>query len=215
MIGSSGHAKVLANSIELQKKHLIAGLLDDYRDAGESAFGYSILGKLQDLPMICRDKGITSGIIAVGDNWGRMQVVEKIRSLVPQFSFITAIHPSAQLAKDVFVGEGSAIMAGAILNPGSRAEKFCIVNTNAVLDHDSIMCPFSSLAPGATIGGKVRIGVCSAISIGASVVHEVEIGEHTVIGAGAVVAENVAPGVVAVGVPARVLRAREAGDRYL
>ena len=72
-----------------------------------------------------------------------------------------------------------------------------------------------SIAPGATLGGNVRVGGGSAISLGVGVIHGITIGEDTVIGAGAVVVRDMPPGVVAYGVPARVIRTRARGERYL
>ncbi|MEJ2582051.1 MAG: DapH/DapD/GlmU-related protein [Acidobacteriota bacterium] len=46
------------------------------------------------------------------------------------------------------------------------------------------------------------------VGIGASIVDSVTIGRNSVIGAGSVVTKDVPPGVVAYGVPARVVRRR-------
>jgi acetyltransferase-like isoleucine patch superfamily enzyme len=50
------------------------------------------------------------------------------------------------------------------------------------------------------------IGEAAHIGIGAVVIEGVSIGRKSIIGAGAVVLENVPEGVVAVGVPAKVIR---------
>jgi acetyltransferase-like isoleucine patch superfamily enzyme len=57
---------------------------------------------------------------------------------------------------------------------------------------------------GITLGENVWLGA------GAKVMDGVTIGDHVVVGAGAVVTEDLPPGAVAVGVPARVVRTREA-----
>jgi acetyltransferase-like isoleucine patch superfamily enzyme len=57
---------------------------------------------------------------------------------------------------------------------------------------------------GITVGENVWLGA------GAKVMDGVTIGDGVVVGAGAVVTESLPPGVVAVGVPARVVRSREA-----
>jgi acetyltransferase-like isoleucine patch superfamily enzyme len=71
------------------------------------------------------------------------------------------------------------------------------------------------VAPGATLGGNVHVGSGAMIGLGANVIHGVAIGAHTVIGAGSTVVRDIASNVVAFGVPARVIRARAPGDRYL
>jgi acetyltransferase-like isoleucine patch superfamily enzyme len=74
---------------------------------------------------------------------------------------------------------------------------------------------FSSLAPHATTGGSCRIGSYSAISIGAVLIHGVHIGNNTVVGAGSLVLKPLDSFIVAYGSPAKVIRKRKAGDKYL
>ena len=142
-------------------------------------------------------------------------MAEKIKSLLPEFSFVTAIHPSASIARGVTIGAGSVLMAGVVVNSDSRIGGFCVLNTKSALDHDCEMGDFSSLAPGVTIGGKVSIGAFSAISLGANIIHGVNIGEQTVLGAGSVALKDIPDHSVAHGVPAKVIRKRQAGDKYL
>jgi acetyltransferase-like isoleucine patch superfamily enzyme len=66
-----------------------------------------------------------------------------------------------------------------------------------------------------TNGGSVKIGDYSAISIGATIKHGIEIGAHTIIGAGSTVLSNIASLKVAYGTPAKVIRDRQKGDKYL
>ena len=47
------------------------------------------------------------------------------------------------------------------------------------------------------------------------VIQEITIGKHTIIGAGAVVFRSIPDQVVAYGTPARVIRPRNIGERYL
>jgi sugar O-acyltransferase (sialic acid O-acetyltransferase NeuD family) len=211
--GASGHAAVVIDILERQGKFRIAGLLD--RSGDGSCLGYEVLGTLEDLPRVMAGRGIRAGIVAVGDNWTRGQLVETLLRLAPDFEFVTAIHPSAQIGREASVGAGSVVMAGAVINPRARVGRFCIVNTAATLDHDSVMEDYSSLAPRASAGGNVRLGAFTAVSLGAGLVHGIVIGEHTVVGAGATVLRDLPPCVVAYGTPARVVRPRQPGDPYL
>ena len=113
------------------------------------------------------------------------------------------------------VGAGTVLMAGVVVNSDSRIGAHCILNTRASLDHDCIMDDFSSLAPGVTVGGVARIGMYSAVSLGANIIHGKNIGAHTVVGAGALVQKDIPDHCVAYGVPARVVRPRAEGERYL
>lgn len=215
IVGSSGHAKVVIDIVEKAGVCRLVGLIDTFRRLGESTLGYQILGSEAELPDVVSKHGIQGVIIAVGDNFVRARLAQAIRAAMPDVEFPSAVHPAATIGRDVSIGEGTVLMAGAVANPCARVGAFCILNTNASLDHDATMDDYASLAPRAAIGGNVQIGSYAAVGLGAVVSHGVRIGEHAVIGAGAAVVEYVAPFSVAMGVPARVTRTRDAGEKYL
>lgn len=215
IVGTSGHAKVVAEIVERQGKCTIAGLVDSFRPAGESAFGYRILGNEHALGGLVTGEGITGAIIAIGDNWQRARMARSIAERAPHLAFISAVHPSAAIARDVALGAGSVVMPGAVINPGTRLGLHCIVNTGATVDHDCSLGDFASLAPGAVLGGNVTLGEFSAVMLGAQVIHRRHIGAHAVVGAGALVLEDIPARAVAYGAPARVVRSRKEGDAYL
>ena len=215
VVGASGHARVVLDILRLQGLYEVAGLLDTYRPEGITCSGHRVIGTCRDLRPLVSGGLVWGGIVAIGDNWMRSRVVDEIRGFVPDFPFITAIHPSAQIAEDAVIGEGSAVMAGAVINPGCELGEFCIVNTRASLDHDSVMERYASLGPAAATGGCVRIGAYSVIGIGAVVLQDIQVGNHSVVGANATVLKNVPSQVVAYGSPARVIRPRKPGDPYL
>lgn len=168
IVGSSGYSKVIIDIFEKENKYQIVGLLDAYRNIGEETLGYKVIGKEDDLPVLLSKKSNCKIFIAIGDNWIRKKVMNKIIDIVPNIDFATTIHPSAQIGKNVQIGKGVAIMAGAIINSDTKIGDFTIINTKASIDHDSKMLKFSSLAPNVTTGGNVSIGEFSAISIGAT-----------------------------------------------
>lgn len=214
IVGSSGHAKVVIDIAE-RCGHEILGLVDDQRGCGERTMDYAVVGTGQDVPALVGELGATAAFVAVGDNFARADVVRRLRAATPGLRFATLVHPAATVAREVLIGAGSVVMAGAVVNPGAAVGQFCILNTAASLDHDSRLGDHASLAPGVRIGGDVDIGPFAAVGIGASVAHRVRIGEHTVVGAGATVVSELAAYCVAFGVPARAVRARRAGERYL
>ena len=173
------------------------------------------LGKEEDIPLLISKHNLFGGIVAIGDNWIRAKVVDKVLNNFPDFNFIKAIHPSASLSGNVSVGIGSVVMGGAVINSNTTIGEHCIVNTNSSIDHDCKMEVFSSLAPGVTTGGNVYIGEYSAISLGAKIIHNVVIGKHTVVGAGSTVLKNLPDNCVAYNTPAKIVRNRIAGEKYL
>jgi len=211
--GSGGHAKVIIDIIEREEEYKILGLIDDNRKIGESVFGYKILGDKQKLLEL--KKNIVGGIVAVGDNFTRGQVVANIKEIIPDFCFISAIHPYATIARGVTIGAGSAVMAGAVINSGTTIGEHCIVNSNASIDHDCEVFDYAAVLPSATLGGNVKLGAFSVIALGANVIHGITIGGNTVVGAGSTVLDDLSPNVLAFGTPCQTLRPREFGEKYL
>lgn len=216
VFGASGHAKVVIDILEKSGRWEIVGIVDGKQSgAAGSVFGHDILGADEDLPGIVEKMDVVHGIIAVGDNFLRNRIHQKILNLCPGFKFGTAVHPDSSIARGVTIGDGTVIMAGAVINSDAKVGRFCIVNTNASLDHDSHLDDFASLAPGAVLGGNVTVGPFSAVSLGAMVKHGVTIGGHAVVGAGSIVMRDV-PGLsVSYGQPCRFVRSRKPGDSYL
>jgi len=215
IVGSSGHAKVVIDIVEQAGRYRIAGLIDSFRPRGEETLGYPVLGTEQDLPHLIDAHGVAGLLVAIGDNHAREQVTTDLAALVPGLPCVSAVHPAARIGKASTIGAGTVVMAGAVINPCCTIGSGCIVNTNASLDHDGVMADFSSLAPGVVTGGNCRIGHGAAIGLGAMLRHRIAVGEHSVVGAGSVVLHDVEPYTVAYGNPARRVRARAPGDRYL
>ena len=215
IIGASGHGNVVLDCIEKEGKYRVVGFIDSFKKKGLSHNGYPILGTEFDLPYILSAYNVSGGIVAIGDNWLRKKMEDRVKAIVPELRYITAVHPNAIIGKRCAIGEGSVVLAGAVVNSGSVVGRFCILNTNSSLDHDSIIGDYSSLAPRVTTGGNLILGCFSAICLGASIIENVEIGDHTVIGAGALVLKHMPSMVIAFGTPATVIKKRKVGECYL
>lgn len=215
MIGSSGHASVLVDAIELAGVYRIAGYLDDTVAVGTTRGNYSVLGGLDRAASVCAELRVENVVIAIGDNWQRRKVYSDLAQKVRQAKFPVVKHPSAIVAASATLGKGATVLAGSHVGPGSRVGEFAIVNTASSMDHDCTLHDFASIAPGAFMGGLVEIGECSAVGVGASISDRISIGRHTVVGTGAVVVTNIPDLVIAYGNPARVKRKRMEGEKYV
>jgi len=208
VVGASGHAKVIIDIIERQAVWRIAGLIDTYKTPGTRVMDYEVLGPEDRLPGLMMQHRVIRAIVAIGDNYIRRQMVQRIRTITPQMMFVNAIHPSAHMGREVQIGEGVALMAGAAVNSGTRIGEFCFVNTNASVDHDNILEPFSCVQPNAATGGNVRLGAASVLAMGAIVIQGITIGAETIVGAASTVLSDIPGGVIAYGTPCRVIRPR-------
>jgi sugar O-acyltransferase (sialic acid O-acetyltransferase NeuD family) len=215
VIGSSGHARVVIDIVRSRGSFEVAGLLDPARPVGEYLDGVAVLGREDQLPALREQYQLQGFVVAIGDNHVRGQVFERLRDLCPALETPVLAHASAVISPQSSLGPGCVIAASAIVGPGAQVGRCCIVNTAASLDHDALLGDFASLAPGAMTGGAASVGRYTAIGMGAMVVHGVCVGEQTVVGAASLVARDLGSQVVAYGVPARVVRSRSPGDRYL
>jgi sugar O-acyltransferase (sialic acid O-acetyltransferase NeuD family) len=144
-----------------------------------------------------------AGAVAIGGARGRdrLAVAERLRAAA--LSLPSLVHPAAYVAGDAAIGEGSQILAGAVIAARARIGAVCIVNTRASVDHESSIGDGSHIAPGATLAGLVHVGTCAFVGTGAAVIPRCRIGDDAVVGAGAVVIEDVIAGSTVYGVPAR------------
>jgi sugar O-acyltransferase (sialic acid O-acetyltransferase NeuD family) len=215
IFGASGHGSVVLDCIEKEGKYNVIGFVDSFKKKGTKLNGYEVLGSEYDLPYLLEKYAVIGGIVAIGDNWIRKSIVERILKIAPEFSFITAIHPSANIGLDVEIGKGTVVMPGVTINSNSVIGNFCILNTNASLGHDGFMSNYSSVAPRVCAGGNLILGEGSSICLGVNIIENISIGKHTVVGAGALVLGNIDSNVVAYGAPAIKIRDRITGEPYL
>jgi len=215
IVGAGGHGLVVNDIVRRAGTHEVVGFLDSGKPVGLGSRGLEVLGPVEAVAELAVKHGFTECLVAVGQNSVRRSCVEKIAAACPALEFSTAVHPSAQVAPGVVLGEGTVVMAGVVLNPGCVIGRHCLINTGSQIDHESRIGDFASLAPGAVLGGEVLIGAGSAICLGALVIHGVSIGSDVVVGAGALVLHDIGDNCVAYGSPARRIRARNPADRYL
>lgn len=215
LIGSSGHARAVFDVVRAQNNYRLAGLIDSFLEPGTIRFGCVVLGGEKDIRDICRQRNLRHLFVAIGDNYQRQAMTGRIQAVLPEVEFVTLVHPSAIVGSDVRIGRGSVLMPGAIVVAGCQIGEGCLLNTASSLDHESEMGCWSSIAPGAVVGGRVRLGERTSVGLGANVIQAVSIGSDTVLGAGAVVVDDIPGSVVAHGNPCRVIRKRCPDEAYL
>lgn len=210
VFGAGGHAKVVIDALEKTKAFRIQAIIARQQTPTPHS-RYPIVDESSDWGAL----GIRQGVVALGDNWMRKELVENIRKKFPDFVFPSIIHPSSVIGYGVQIGAGSVVIAGAVINPDTSIGNHCIINTRSSVDHDCQISDFASIAPGVSLGGEVKIGMLSSIGIGATVRNGVTVGQNTVVGAGATVVKDLPELVVAYGTPCKAMRSRNPWDKYL
>ena len=175
--------------------------MDDALPSGSFSFGWPVSGKIENSKNYLED---TEFIIGIGDNQVRRKIAERY-----DLNYITLVHPSAVIGKNVMLGAGTVVMAGAVINRGCIVGKHCIVNTGATVDHECVIGDYTHVSPGVHLGGQVEIGENSWIGIGGCVKNGVSICKDTIVGAGGVVIKNIKSSGIYIGNPVGKIRSEK------
>lgn len=214
LIGGGRHALVVRSCLD-PLAYSVIGVVDDRLPAGSMVEDMIVIGPIAILPGLRQRHTALGGAIAVGDNHARRAIAERVELMVPGFYWVTALHASAIIDPSARIGAGTVVAAGAIINCHAVVGRHALINTGSILDHDISVGDYSSTGPGVVTGGNVVIGQGSHIGLGAVIAHGVTVGAGTVIGGNSYACRDVPHHVVSYGSPARVIRSREDGERYL
>lgn len=198
VIGASGHGKVVADII-LSCGDTLLGFLDDNETLPDEIDGIPVLGKISNYGKYSN----AAFVIAIGNS----AIREKIARQLDSVRWYTAIHPTAVVSQlNTQIGEGSVVMANAVVNPSAHIGKHCIINTSAVVEHDNRISDFAHVSVGAKLGGTVSIGNHTWVGIGATASNNVSVCDHCMIGAGTVIIHDIKESGTYVGIPARKIK---------
>lgn len=201
IIGGGGHAKVLIDALRLRSVRIL-GIMDPALAKGT---------RILDLPVLGDDAAVDAygpDQVDLVNALGSIHVPVQRKAIFERFSgkgyrFAAVLHPSAVIASDVELGEGVQVMAGAVIQAGSRIGRNAIVNTRASVDHDCSIGEHVHVAPGVTLSGSVSIGDLVHVGTAAVVIQGTAIGRNSMIGAGALVLEAVPEDSTVLGSPAK------------
>jgi sugar O-acyltransferase (sialic acid O-acetyltransferase NeuD family) len=202
IVGGGGHGKVLLNVVGRLKKYQVLGYTDMKK--GGPLLGHDWLGDDSVLPkLVKKHKGLVAGlgIGKVQAKSGRLNLLQTICSKGLKAPSIVA--PSAVVASDVILGDGSVVFDGAIIQPGTVLGRGAIVNTGARIDHDCQIGDDVHVAPGAVLAGCVKVGDGVFLGAGSVCIQGVSIAPGCTIGAGAVVVSDCERPGLYLGIPAR------------
>lgn len=197
IIGASGHGKVVADiALKMDKWHSIAFLDDD--KSIKTSMDLEVIGTSDDVFTYIDEYEIFVGI---GNNATRQNIHEMLEAFGASIPVL--IHPNAVIGSQVDIENGSAVMAGAIVNCCTKIGKGCIINTGSTIDHDNCIEDYVHISPGVHLAGTVKVGKGSWLGIGSVVSNNINITNGCKVGAGSVVVKDITEPGVYVGVPVR------------
>ncbi len=191
LVGMGGHAKGIVDTIEKQKKYHIVGFVDT--SSKQNTYkGYEVIGNDSDLENIFSKEGVNAAFITIGylgQSQIRIKLYENLKRIGYHLPVI--IDPTAAVAENAHIEEGTYIGKNAVVNADSSIGKLCIINDGAIIEHDCKVGDFSHVAVGTVVCGMSQIGAQSFIGANATVIQCVTVGNYVTIGAGAVVLSDV------------------------
>lgn len=182
IIGAGGHAKVIIDILQQNDDCDIVGMLD--KKKGDGFWGIPVIGTDDDLPRLF-EEGVRCAFVALGSNSLRKEISAKAVEI--GYQMINALSSKATISARAKLGQGIAVMPGAVINADTVIDDGCIVNTNASIDHDCHIGPYVHIAPGTNVAGSVTVGEESFIGVGSRIIDGVTIGSKVIVGAGTVV----------------------------
>jgi UDP-N-acetylbacillosamine N-acetyltransferase len=189
--------------IELAEEagHKIIGLIDNIKT--KEYYGFPILGTDKNASDFSDKFKNTLFVITPDSPIIRFNLATYYSSL--GYSFLTLLSPNSKISKSALINEGSIVQSGVNISSNVNIGKFCKLNSNCNIMHDSYIGEYSIIAPNAVVLGYVTIGKFCYIGSNATILPNITIGNNVIVGAGAVVTKNISDNSVVIGNPAREL----------
>jgi sugar O-acyltransferase (sialic acid O-acetyltransferase NeuD family) len=149
-----------------------------------------------------------SVICGVGESKTKRYFKDKAYELgIP---FCKLIHPGIRKSEYVEIADGTIIAAGNIITTQVKIGRHVIVNLNCTIGHDVTIEDYCTIAPGTNLSGYVTIREGAELGTGVIVLPGLTVGKWSFVGAGSVVTRDVPENVVVAGVPAKIVKAKQA-----
>lgn len=202
LLGAAGLAREVLAAVRSGTPEwwVVGALDDDPARHGTEIDGIAVLGPvaaIADHP----DAAVVACVASSGNPGGRLALARRVG--LPEERWANVVHPSASVPAGAEFGPGTVVLAGCVLTTPLRVGAFVLAMPHVLLTHDDEIADGVTLAGRATLAGGVRVGEAAYCGQGAMIRENVTIGARSVVGMGAVVLDDVPPGEVWVGVPAR------------
>lgn len=150
-------------------------------------------------------------VISLGEPHNRKIVCERVKAA--GYRLKTVVHPEADVAESVILGDG-VIVGKAFIGGSIEIKENVFVSQNAVIGHDTQIGPHGVVSANAFIAGHVVIGEQVYVGPCASMRDRLTIGDRSVIALSAAVFKDIPADYMAIGNPARMLKRTESDKLF-
>jgi sugar O-acyltransferase (sialic acid O-acetyltransferase NeuD family) len=177
IVGAGGHGRSVAEAVLTSGNYDVAGFVDDSAPGLAQVWNLAVFGTTADVS-IYRSHA-DHAIVAIGNNELREALSHKL--LAAGFELATVVHPYARVSSRVVIGQGSAIMAGAIVGTEARLGCGVIVNSGAVVDHHAQVHDYGHLGVNACMAGGSVLGRQAWMQAGSALGYGVKVAARAVL----------------------------------
>jgi acetyltransferase EpsM len=208
IIGGKGSAIVAAEQIyDAQTKHKanieFIGFAFDDETCGKEINGFPILSKTTEVFEKFKNYNDVKFIFQIYRPDLMKERIELKNSYgIPENRFFTFIHPTCTIARSAFIDIGTIIMANSVVNPNAVIGKFCTIQSNVTIGHDSKMGDYNFIATQSTIGNIV-MGSRNFLGINSCTNNFITIGDDCFIGMASNVVKSLSSNMKVYGNPAK------------
>jgi sugar O-acyltransferase (sialic acid O-acetyltransferase NeuD family) len=209
ILGTGGHCRSLLSIVQetLDVQYCVEGIIDTqpFRE-GELILGVPVIGSTDDLQSYFKE-GISNLFIALGDNSQRKHFYDLVKQI--GFNLPNIVAADAYVSASSVMGDANLVCHRVHVGPMARIGNGNILNSSAILEHESSVGDFCHLAPASTVSGRSHIGNLVFLGVNATVIDKISVCDGVVVGAGAVVVKDIScQDTTYVGVPARKVQLR-------
>jgi len=205
--GAGGAGRELAFALSLDKSPetswQVKGFIDDTKHLwGQRVNDVPILGGFDYLSNCSANIAVT----VLDDPLIRRNLILRIKKN-NNIKFPVIISPSSIVSPYVEWGEGCIVaLPNNCITVNIKLGDFVWINGANRIGHDTTIGAYTVIFTGILFGGGVSIGSGCVIGSGVVILPKRKIGDGSIIGGGSVVSKDIPPGVVAAGVPAKIIR---------
>lgn len=195
ILGASGGCLDVIDIIEQinakKKIYKIIGLLDDKIKKNIEFPNYELLGKFDDVKKY-KDKKDVFFVTGIGSDKNFLKKEKIIKRLnINKKKFITLIHPTSIISKNVVIGNGNIIHNNVSIGRNVVIEDYCNILPNVTIGHNSKIGSLNIINTSVTISGNTHIKKNCYIGTGVLIRDHIKIEENVLIGMGSVITKNI------------------------
>ena len=133
----------------------------------------------------------------------RKKNIESLK--INESRYITAIHRSASVGRNVKIGYNCLIMAGVVLTSNASISNHVCVLPNTVIHHDVNVDEYTLIGSNVVVAGGTYVGKNCYVGSGSNIINGISVADRSLIGLGSNIIKSIATNARVVGNPGREL----------